>query len=83
MTPEETRTVAKEAANEAVAATLTALGIDINNPHDTQADFNWLHNTRKQSEKFRFALLLALTISLLGFLGAVLWSGIVQAIRGE
>jgi hypothetical protein len=95
MTPAEVRAVAKEAATEAVKAcaptiaqkavteTLMALGIDAENPLDTQADFNWLHNTRRQSEKFRFALFLAVAVSLMGFLGAALWGGIIDAIRGQ
>jgi hypothetical protein len=50
MTSEDTESIAKVAGKEAALQTLIALGIDVANPTETQADFIYLRRWRKLIE---------------------------------
>lgn len=69
---ERNRQIAREAAQEAVNQTLEALGIDIHNPRQAQADFQTLRRIREAREKGVAALIWVLiTIAASGLISLV------------
>lgn len=70
------KAVAKEAAEEAVKRTLLTLGIDADNPLETQADMRHVREWRKSIATVkRQGLITAIAIITTGFIGLV-WSSL-------
>lgn len=69
------KTVASEAATQAVSQTLTAMGLDPTKPFDAQKDMMWLRSTRERCEgTIGKALLTLIGLIVVGAV-AVFWSG--------
>jgi hypothetical protein len=80
MNPNEVRTVAQQAARDAVKETLLAIGIDINDPLAAQRDFASLREWRQSIEAVRSKGFLTLVgIAVTGML-ALLWTGLKMKI---
>lgn len=72
MTEDDIRQIAHEAARKAVQETLTTLGVDANNPLETQKDFQMLRDWRRSAETVkRQSLITAVGILTAGILGAI------------
>jgi len=66
------REIADKAAHAAVRETLTALGIDADDPKEAQKDFAWVRNYRGLCEKIGSRIMLTLiTLMTVGIAGAV------------
>lgn len=75
--------VAAEAAEQSVAKTLTALGIDPAKPFDAQQDMMWLRSTRERCESVGFkAVLTLIGIIVLGAATAF-WVGLKAILTGQ
>ena len=81
MTSEDTESIAKVAGKEAALQTLIALGIDVANPTETQADFIYLRRWRKLIETITSALILAGVVSFSGVLATLVYAGFRITIR--
>ena len=81
MTSEDTESIAKVAGKEAALQILIALGIDVANPTETQADFIYLRRWRKLIETITSALILAGVVSFSGVLATLVYAGFRITIR--
>jgi serine protease inhibitor len=76
MTKDEIKQLITETSKATVSETLRGLGIDADNPLETQKDFQSLHDWRVSIEKIRHkAILSAVGVVVVGALAA-LWLGI-------
>lgn len=72
MTEQEIKDIAKIAAREAVKETLLALGADVDDPLEQQADFRHLRSWRLSVETMkRQSLITSVIVVVGGILGAV------------
>jgi hypothetical protein len=82
MTRDEIEGIAETAAQKAVAAVLTSLGIDDDDRKELRADFVHLRKWRKSVEQAEsYAFKTVITVVVTGFVGAV-WLGI-KAVLGK
>lgn len=72
MTEEEIQRIAKEAAKQAVRETLITLAVDVDDPLETQKDFQMLRDWRRSAETVKKqSLVTAVGILTAGILGAI------------
>jgi hypothetical protein len=69
------KSVASEAAGQAVKDMLTALGIDPSKPFDAQKDMQWLRSTRERCEGISAKAVLTVIGLLVAAALAALWAG--------
>lgn len=70
------RVIADKAAHAAVAETLTALGIDPNDPREAQKDFAWVRSYRELSEKIGSRILLTTITLLTAGIAGLVWKSV-------
>jgi hypothetical protein len=77
MNEDDVRAVVHEAVHE----TLEALGIEISNKHETQADFLFLRKQRRGTEELYKWVRRSIIGAALGGLCFALWEGFKQALK--
>lgn len=70
-------------ARKLVRAVLTEMGIDVTDPNEMQADFVFLRNQRKVSEKIGAAGRVAILGIVLSGIASLIWLGLRAALGGD
>jgi hypothetical protein len=70
-------------ARKLVRAVLTEMGIDVADPNEMQADFVFLRNQRKVSEKIGAAGRVAILGIVLSGIASLIWLGLRAALGGD
>lgn len=73
---------AEKAAEKAVIEVLKALGVDADNPTETQQDMQHLRQQRKASQKIGITVKISIILTATSGLLALIWTGIQQAAKG-
>jgi hypothetical protein len=66
-----------------VRAVLTEMGLDVSDPNEMQADFVFLRNQRKVSEKIGAAGRVAILGIVLSGIASLIWLGLRAALGGD
>jgi hypothetical protein len=75
--------VTNDDARKLVRAVLTEMGIDVSDPNEMQADFVFLRNQRKVSEKIGAAGKVAILGIVLSGIASLIWLGLRAALGGD
>ena len=76
MPHDEMRTIAKEAAHEAVNEMLEKFGVDIEHPLEMQEDFAFMRSYRKLSQRVGSRVIMTIVTLVTAGIGGLVWTQI-------